>query len=531
LSARVVQPGSGEEIVAVRTAAAEDRLLDGVEKLSHEVRHRLGERQEAIRQSEPLPKVTTRSLEALKLYAQATEANRRYNFEQAYELVTQAIRLDSTFAAAYRAAAVYSGNRGHLAEAVRYAARAYELRDGLTERERLLTEATYYAHVEMDFRRAVNAYEVMLSRYPDWGTAALNLAVYAAIALGERERAYQASLRAVELAPYSALAYGQVIANARWTDRWEIADSVIQVAREVGFEEQAADWSLGQALGRREWARADFLCDSLLVASTAAPRTANLRARCGILDIARGRMQRGIERELAVVAYRTESGDRYLSGSPFLNALLAEAMRGHDAAARALFEQGFAVIEPETMAEPERFFSRQTVQVIAYLLEMPDMAETMEEIIPPFPDSEHPVSRMGQLLTEAARALYEGESERTVELLRRMRAIGYAGGWVPFADLMSGLAFERLGEPDSAVAYLERVIEPVRLAGWAFCRLQLPMIELRLARLEESRGDAEAAIRHYRHFLELWAEPDPELQDEVETSRLAVALLADRETI
>ncbi len=104
------------------------------------------------------------------------------------------------------------------------------------------------------------------------------------------------------------------------------------------------------------------------------------------------------------------------------------------------------------------------------------------------------------------------------------------GQWVPYADLMSGLAFEQLGEPDSAVAYLERVIEPVRLAGWAFCRLQLPMIELRLARLEESRGDVDAAIRHYRHFLELWAEPDPELQDEVETARRAVARLAGQET-
>jgi hypothetical protein len=56
------------------------------------------------------------------------------------------------------------------------------------------------------------------------------------------------------------------------------------------------------------------------------------------------------------------------------------------------------------------------------------------------------------------------------------------------------------------------------------------MIELRLARLEESQGDVEAAIRHYRHFLELWSEPDPELQDEVETARRAVARLAGRET-
>ncbi len=139
----------------MRTAASEDRLLEGVEKLSHEIRRRLGEARGAVRQSEPLPKVTTSSLEALKLFARASEANSRYEFEQARELATQAIRLDSTFAGAYRAAAVYNNNLGRCAEAARYATRACELRDGLTERERLLVEAAYYTHVELNYRRAL----------------------------------------------------------------------------------------------------------------------------------------------------------------------------------------------------------------------------------------------------------------------------------------------------------------------------------------------------------------------------------------
>ncbi|MGD2152197.1 MAG: hypothetical protein PVG79_02945, partial [Gemmatimonadales bacterium] len=137
-SARVVQPGSGEEIIAARSVASEDRLLEGVEKLSHELRRRLGEQRGAVRESDPLPQVTTSSLEALKIYAQASDANNRYEFGRALELATQAIRLDSTFAGAYRAAATYSGNLGRRAEAAHYATRAFELRDGLAERERLL---------------------------------------------------------------------------------------------------------------------------------------------------------------------------------------------------------------------------------------------------------------------------------------------------------------------------------------------------------------------------------------------------------
>jgi len=528
-SARVVQPGSGEEIIAARSVASEDRLLEGVEKLSHELRRRLGEQRGAVRESEPLPQVTTTSLEALKLYAQASDANNRYEFGHALELATQAIRLDSTFAGAYRAAAVYSANLRQRAEAARYATRAYELRSGLTERERLLTEAAYYTHVEFDYRRALEAYELILSRYPDYGEAATNVAAMAE-RLGERELAYQASLRTVELRPYSALSYGHVIVNARWTGRWEIADSFIQVARQRGFEEQAADWSHGQALGRRDWGRAEFLCDSLLAAATSAGRLASVRTRCAALDIARGRLQRGIERELAVAEYRVQRGNRFLYGPPALYAVTAEATRGRHAEARSLFERVIAYAEPESLAEPERFIARQTLQVLAHLLELPDLAEQVEAAYPPFPDSANMVSYYGDRLAGAARALHDGDAERAIDLLHRMRALDLrVDNWEVLADLMFGLSFEQLGEPDSAVAYLEDMIQPARLAGDAFVRLQLPLIELRLARLEESRGNVDAAIRHYRNFLEIWAEPDPELSGEVEAARRALARLAGRE--
>ncbi|UCC71590.1 MAG: hypothetical protein JSV86_14535 [Gemmatimonadota bacterium] len=528
-SARVVQPGSGEEIITARSVASEDRLLEAVEKLSHEIRRRLGEERGAIRQSEPLPKVTTSSLEALRLYAQASEANSRLDFEQALQLATQAIRHDSIFAGAYRAAAVYSNNLSRRAEAARYATRAYELRDGLTERERLHTEASYYSYVDLDYRRALETYELILSRYPDDGTAANNLAARAEW-LGERERAYQASLRAVGLRPYSALSYGHVIVNARWTGRWEVADSFIEVARELGFEEQAADWSHAQAFGRREWARAEFVCDSLLAAATSSRRLATVRTHCGALDIARGRLQRGIERELAVAEYRVQRGNRFLYGPPALFAVMAEATRGRHAEARSLFERVIAYAEPESLAEPERFIARQTLQVLAYLLEMPDLAEQTRTAYPPFPDTAHLVSHYGRRFAGAARALHGGEAERAVELLRRMQAIDFdVGNWEVLADLMFGLSFEQLGHADSAVVYLEKMIEPARLASIALVRLQLPVIELRLARLEEARGNFEGAILRYQNFLDVWAEPDPELHDQVEAARRALTRLAGRE--
>ncbi|NIR59576.1 MAG: hypothetical protein GWO02_08655, partial [Gammaproteobacteria bacterium] len=52
---------------------------------------------------------------------------------------------------------------------------------------------------------------------------------------------------------------------------------------------------------------------------------------------------------------------------------------------------------------------------------------------------------------------------------------------------------------------------------------------LRLAELEESRGNIEAAIGHYQRFLELWSDVDPEVAGQVRAAERAVARLSGTE--
>lgn len=52
---------------------------------------------------------------------------------------------------------------------------------------------------------------------------------------------------------------------------------------------------------------------------------------------------------------------------------------------------------------------------------------------------------------------------------------------------------------------------------------------LRRARIHDAAGEAEEAAWHYRRFVELWADADPELQPEVERALArAVALAVPR---
>ncbi len=527
LSARVIEPGTGREFVTVSAAAGPDRLLEGLQDLSHEVRERLGEGRAELRRSLPLPRVTTRSLEALKKYALGMGANRRdRDYEQALALAEEAIRLDSTFAAAYRLAAVASENLGRWSARGPYAGRAYELRERLTDRERLLVEAEYEWSVEGNPRAAAETYELLLAQYPDDHTAANNLAVMAGSWLGEPQRAFPAALKSVELDPYSSNAYANAARFARQVDRWDVADSLIDLATERGFEDDAVRWSRSQAVGRGDWSRAEAICDSLLAGLSTPGRLESDQRSCGYIDIARGRHRRAIERLSAAAAHAVTSGSRPRIVQSHFALAMAEAARGQPEAAGDDLAKILDYFPAESLGAMDRYITRTTARSLAALLDRVDVAERFTAAYPPPRDSVAWASPYGEALAGGLEALARGDPEAAMRELDQLRRIDQRPGpWEPFRELAFGLTFAELGQVDSAVVYLEKSIRPAEIAG-GIRLAQLPAIERRLAELEESRGDTGAAIHHYRRFLELWSDADPELQYQVDGVRRPLARLS-----
>lgn len=531
LSARVIKPNTGRELVTVSAAAGQDRLLEGVQDLSREVRERLGEGRAELRQSLPLPRVTTRSLEALKKFALGVAANSRdRDYERALALADEAIRLDSTFAAAYRLAAVASGNLGRWSARAPYARRAYESRQRLSDRERLLVEAEYEWSVEGNPRAAAETYELLLTQYPDDHTAANNLAVMAGSWLGEPQRAYSAALKSVELDPYSAIGYGNAISYARDVDRWDVADSLIDLAIERGFEDAAVRWSRAQAVGRGDWDRAETICDSLLAEPSSPGRLESDQRSCGYIDVARGQLRRAIERFSASAAHAVASGSRGRIVLSHYALAMAEAARGRPDAAGDDLTAILDYFPADSLAALDRYITRTTSRSLAAVLGRVDVADRFAAAYPPPGDSLLWVSRYGEALAGGLESLARGDPEAALRRLDSLRRIDQRPGpWEPLRELAFGLTFAELGRVDSAVVHLESFIRPAEIAGGGFPLAQLPAIERRLAELEESRGDSDAAIHHYRRFLELWSDADPDLQYEVDSARRALARLSQIE--
>lgn len=128
-----------------RTARSPDEVIDAIDKLSQDIREKVGESLKSIRAAPPLARVTTSSLEALRKYVEAERLHAAGADRRALVLAREAVALDSTFAMAYRKIAALEANLAGgvpTPAAVEAAARAYELRDRLTELERYQTKAS-----------------------------------------------------------------------------------------------------------------------------------------------------------------------------------------------------------------------------------------------------------------------------------------------------------------------------------------------------------------------------------------------------
>lgn len=165
LDARVEAARSADELSAARSSAKDSTELPGaIEDLSRALRRALGESRVSIRESGPLARVTTGSLEALQLYA-APDVDHGPP-ERAVANLRAAIALDSGFAMAWwRLATVYAA-WGTTSEARAAAQRAYELRARLPEPERSLVEASH-ARTTGDPERARALLEALLALHPD----------------------------------------------------------------------------------------------------------------------------------------------------------------------------------------------------------------------------------------------------------------------------------------------------------------------------------------------------------------------------
>jgi eukaryotic-like serine/threonine-protein kinase len=222
------------------TAPDKTAVLQAVSKAATAMRARLGESIASIQKlTTPYTNVTTASLQAFHAFSLGEDEHRvGRDFPQAASFYQQAIQLDPTFAMAWARLGVSYGNVGAIGKAVEYLKKAYDLRERVTERERMYIEAQY-ALQQYDMPKAIESYKLFVATYPRDPAAWNNLAsAYANI--GDLEQGAEDFKKTWEIAKWDNVAAQNAAGVLLGIDRLQEAGRYLNEGLAQGGEDDAS---------------------------------------------------------------------------------------------------------------------------------------------------------------------------------------------------------------------------------------------------------------------------------------------------
>jgi tetratricopeptide (TPR) repeat protein len=487
----------------VQASRREDVLAE-LGRAARTLREELGESLASItRHDVPIEQATTSSLDALKAFTTGVRLHSAGQPDQAVAHLERATTLDPDFALAYAQMSTSYFNVRNMSAANRFAARAYELRDRVSDRERFYIEARYHDSVTGDFDASLKVYETWAQTYPRDYVPWNNLGVISS-ELGDFARALEGYREAGRLNPDNALASG----NA--------AFALYVLTR------------LPDAKAEADAAMAKFPNSSLSFIT-------RLHVACA-------------ERDEATVQALLQTGRQRRVGDLLMAAVQCAAGRGHMAEARDLFRElqttlGEAAAERRGRPMIEMAFTEWRLGSPARAKELAAQAEAL------LPASARPF-RLAHLFAEI------GAHDHARSLLEQYRALVPAATPLSlWGALCEGTVLLSQRKPD---AVLERIESVRRFEGrWSDVRLlraralqqagrlaeaaaefqwladhtspppsQTPMLVavISLARVRAATGDAAGAAQAYDRFLDLWKTADADLPLLIEARRERAAL-------
>jgi DNA-binding winged helix-turn-helix (wHTH) protein/tetratricopeptide (TPR) repeat protein len=214
-------------------ASDKDHVLTSLSSAASEIRRKLGESSASISKYDiPLEQVTTTSLEALKLFSLYARAHGRIPPEP---ILQRAVELDPNFAAAYELLSDAASDSGEAERASEYAQKAFDLRNRVSERERLTISATYYSATLGDSEQELRSWQLLQQLYPrDWGP--WNNSASTRLSLGDYAQALKDAEEALHIDPDNSSPYINVGMALLSLGRGEEARSVAKQALARGMD-------------------------------------------------------------------------------------------------------------------------------------------------------------------------------------------------------------------------------------------------------------------------------------------------------
>ena len=503
LTGRLVSPVDGEDIAAHRVSVdGLDEVLEGLDRLVREIQASAGDSRRYRDSLPPLPLVTTSSLEALKLYAEAGESWRRARYDRAKQLFERAVAVDSSFALAHAALGSWHYFMNDRPSGDAHYAAAQRLRDRLTFREQLYLDSRLAA-ARGDLGEESRIDRTLAERYPSWETwYAYGTTLMRLNRCGEGIPALQRALGFDSSSANTyiniATCYKSMGENRLALDAYaaaERADSTALVSNFINHE-----WG-GVFVRMGRYPEADSAFRRMLARPEENDQARGHRS-LAYLDMLQGRYRSAIEHltEAAVLSRATGARLSLMRNE----VLLAEAHLVRDQPALASRELDAALevarsqyVEPGFLALLGRVLVRA-----GRIGDARDVLARVERALKP----ENPTDRSARGLLLAELALARGAPEVAWEAIRT-DIDPTLEGW---RSSLMGRTLEARGVLDSALAVTAAFS---RTSGFGVdTQADWAMAPLQVARIAEALGDSATARAALQALLDRWKDGDPDLR-------------------
>jgi serine/threonine protein kinase/Flp pilus assembly protein TadD len=474
-------------------AESKEKVLQAVSKVASQLRGKLGESLGSIQKLNAPIEATTSSLEALKAFSLAAAQGVKGNQVGAIPFYRRAIELDPNFALAYAGVGVVYQNLGEDELAVEYLKKAFELRERVSERERLYISSFYHGFVTGELGKTIEAFTLWAQTYPRAWTPHNSLAVRCNT-MGQFDKAVEEAREALRLESNHAFPYANLARAYAGLNRYEEAKAIYEkaIAQKVDYSTTHIGLYLlafiqgDTAAMEREaqWARGKPGEHNMLAAE------ADAAAFSGKLERAREIRRRAVE--VAQRANLKETAAGITAGQAMTEAVFGcfRQARGQAAAALAVAR------------------SRNTLPRAATALALAgDVAQAeklIEELGQRFP-VDTLINAVGMPTARGLVEIKRGKPAKAIDLLRAAAPYEAGNFWPIY---VRGRAYLGAKAGTEAAAEFQKILDH---RGVAPASPLYPLAYLGLARAWALAGDAARSRKAYQDFLALWKDADPDI--------------------
>lgn len=501
LNAHTGDPIASEQI----EADSKEKVLSSLGTAASNLRKKLGESLNSIKKYDvAIEQATTSSLEALKAYAMGDEERSKGKARSALPFYQKAVQLDPNFAMAYARIAVHYGNLGQLESAKEYVQKAFNLRDRVSEREKLYIAEKYSNYVTGNVDQAIQVLQTWGSQYPNDYIPHNNLALNYMF-LGRYQDAQKEALEAIRLSPNNASSRDNLIGSFLGQDKFDEAEQALKGLVAINPNSTSVYFNNYMfAFLRGDQAAMDKIVESL----KGTPDEADALSTTAGIDSYFGRFNKAAGMDARARQQYQQDQRLENAAQATLNFAINLAVVGKCQQAKQL--AGISL--PLSRGR----ITLSAAGAVAALCNDPGQAQLLiDEMLKSYPEDTG-IAAIALPLTKAQLAINKGRGDEAIQILEPLRRydLGLMCGLQGVH--LRGMAYLQQRMGNEAAAEFQKAIDHRGIDIFSPAHV---LARLGVARAAVLSGDSAKARKYYQDFFAIWKDADTDLPVLIEAKK------------